>query len=170
MYARAAQVSLKLNGIVLEKKKVPSNLVTRFSVPWQPGVLTASVLDEHGAPVGSCRLQSLGKKTFLSVLPEKPKASPGEICFIRLRYTDEYGDVLPRERGLLQIDVEGCELLGMGSACPYNPLGFTGSRTDTYYGEALAVIRAGGDSPVRISATDGTYTGSAVIPVAESSE
>ena len=38
-------------------------------------------------------------------------------------------------------------------------------RTDTYYGEALAAVRAGPEGPLRVSADDGTYSGQAVIPV-----
>ena len=165
VYARAAQVSLKLNGVVLEKKKVPSNLAVRFSVPWQPGVLTASALDEKGNIIGSSSLRSLGSNTLLSLLPEKPTVSPGEICFVRLRYVDEYGEVLPTARGILKVRVDGGELLGLGSACSYNPIGFVSDRTDTYYGEALAAIRAGGEGLVKIDAMDGTYSGSAVITI-----
>ena len=168
VYTRGAQVILKLNDSVAGKKSVPPNHLVRFSIPWHPGVLTATALDERGSTIGTCTLQSLGSETRLSVLPEKTTVSPGEVCFIRLRYTDEYGDVLPRERGILQVEVEGGELLGLGSACPYNRIGFTARQTDTYYGEALAAVRAGRDSLIRISATDGIYHVNAAITISKS--
>ncbi len=170
VYASGAQVVLRLDDSVVGRKAVPPSQIVRFSVPWQPGILSASALDAQGALIGTCQLQSLGEKTFLRVLPEKQTALPGEVCFIRLRYTDEYGDVLPRERGVLRVTVEGGELLGLGSACPYNRFGFVTHQTDTYYGEALAVVMAGADGAVRISVTDGTYTAGAVVPIVQSSE
>ena len=170
VYARGAQVVLKLNDTVVGKKAVPRSLLVRFTVPWQPGILTAEVLDEQGSVSGTCSLRSLGKETRLSVIPEKEEAAPGEICFIRLRYTDENGDVLPRQRGTLQVRVENGELLGLGSGCPYNRTGFTTDRTDTYYGEALAAVRAGEDGPIRIIVNDRTYYGNAEIKVSKSSE
>ena len=167
VYARGKQVVLKLDDRVVGKKGVPPNCIVRFPVTWQPGVLTAFVLDEQENVAGSCRLQSLGRETRLAVLPEIETAVPGEVCYIRLRYTDEYGDVLPRQRGMIRLTVEGGELLGLGSGCPYNPIGFTTDQTDTYYGEALAAVRAGRNGLIRISAADGTYSGDAVINIQE---
>ena len=40
-------------------------------------------------------------------------------------------------------DVEGGKLLAFGSACPYYPESYQSAETDTYYGEALAIIRPG---------------------------
>lgn len=47
------------------------------------------------------------------------------------------------KRATLEVTVENGELLGLGNGCPYNERGYRTSKTDTYYGEALAVIRAG---------------------------
>ncbi len=33
-------------------------------------------------------------------------------------------------------------MLALGNACPYNPEGYRGTDTETYYGEAMAVIKA----------------------------
>ena len=156
---------LKLNDSVVGEKTVPPNRLVRFSVPWRPGVLTASALDDKGSVKGTCSLRSLGTETELSVQPEKETVFPGEICFIRLRYTDEYGDVLPLERGIMQVAAEGGELLGLGSACPYNRIGFMANQTDTYYGEALAAVRAGKEGTIRISATDGVYSGESSVQI-----
>lgn len=169
VYTRGAQAELRLNGTLLGRKTVPANHIVRFSVPWHPGILTAVALDKQGAETGTSELRSLGTETLLTVSPEKPTADPGEICFVRLRYTDEHGEVLPTERGILQVSAEGGELMGLGSACPYNTLGFTGARTDTYYGEALAAIRAGKNGRVRISVTDGTRSGNAEIVILKTS-
>ncbi|MDE6839800.1 MAG: glycoside hydrolase family 2, partial [Oscillospiraceae bacterium] len=82
-----------------------------------------------------------------------------------LRYTDGGGELKPLERGILSVQVSGGELLGLGSACPYNELGYCGTRTDTYFGEALAVVRAGEGSAVELTVTDGRLCGRAEVPV-----
>ena len=65
----------------------------------------------------------------------------GDLCYIRLQYTDEAGEIKPLARGTVKVEAEGGEILGLGSACPYNEAGYLGTRTDTYYGEALAIVR-----------------------------
>ena len=42
-------------------------------------------------------------------------------------------------------------MLGFGNGCPYNERGYLENVSDTYYGEAFAVVRAEGD--VKIHAT-----------------
>lgn len=69
----------------------------------------------------------------------------GRIVFIRVQYTDENGIVKPLERGIVQATAHGCELLAFGSAAPYNRGSYTCGVTDTYYGQALAVVRIKSD-------------------------
>ena len=66
---------------------------------------------------------------------------------------------------VLTVTVEGGELAGLGSACPYNERGYCGTETDTYFGEALAVVQAGESGRVELSVTDGTHSGSAVVDI-----
>ena len=58
-----------------------------------------------------------------------------------MRYTDENGQTKPLARGRIKLAVKGGELLAFGSACPYYPESYQSNETDTYYGEALAIIR-----------------------------
>ena len=63
------------------------------------------------------------------------------------------------------MEVEGGKLLALGSACPYNERGYLTDTTDTYYGQALAVIRADGDVTVRAESPFGAALAS--IPCSE---
>ena len=47
----------------------------------------------------------------------------------------------------------GGELLGLGSANSYVRGNYTTDSTDTYYGEALAIVRAGAGDELKISVT-----------------
>lgn len=64
-----------------------------------------------------------------------------DLCYVRMRYTDENGETKPLARNRIRLTVEGGELLAFGSACPYYPESYQSNETDTYYGEALAIIR-----------------------------
>ncbi len=165
VYARAAAVELRLEGRTLARKRIRRDCLAVFTVPWAPGVLEAVAFDEEGREMGRCALRAAGQRTLLAAQPEKQLVRPGEVCFVRLRYVDEQGDVLPLARGILTVKVEGGELLGLGSACPYNEIGYCTDRTDTYYGEALAAVRAGDDGQVRLTVTDGTLQDTAVMTV-----
>ena len=62
------------------------------------------------------------------------------------------------ERGKIELKVEGGELLAAGHACPFNADGYNNAYTDTYYGRALAVVKATGDI-VKVTANGNGLTG-----------
>ena len=141
VYATGDAVRLVLNGKTVGEKKVPANARVRFKAKYAPGELTAISLAKDGKELGRTSLVSAGAETKLTLVPEKAQYGQGDLCYIRLQYTDEAGEIKPLVRGIIDVAVEGGELLGLGSACPYNEAGYLGTTTDTYYGEALAVIR-----------------------------
>ena len=71
---------------------------------------------------------------------------------MRLQLTDEKGTVKPLERSKISVAVENGELLGTGSACAYSTEKYPSCETDTYYGEALAIIRPFAQGILKISA------------------
>lgn len=79
-------------------------------------------------------------------------------------YTDAKGTVKVTKRGDITIKVEGGQLMGFGSGCPYNERGFLTDVSDTYYGETLAVIKPASDA-VSIEVSDGTYSAKTVVKV-----
>ena len=89
---------------------------------------------------------------------------PGHLCYVRLRYTDENGITKPLARGSIQVQVRGGTLVGLGSACPFNKHSYLDSETDTYYGEALAIVRMGDGDAMTIAASDGEYSAELTVP------
>lgn len=164
VYSRAPIVELYVNGRRVGRKKFHKNCRFTFKVQYYGGDVTAVNLDRKGKELSRYTLKTAEQETFLSVLPEKQTVKAGEVCFVRLKYTDQNGTVKPLERGVLEIAVEGGELLAVGNACPFNALGYTGVKTDTYYGEAMAVVQAK-DGNVTVCATDGKLSGKAEIKV-----
>ena len=154
VYARAAEVELLLNGRKVGKKKMGNKCSTVFKVPYEDGILCAISYDKEGNVIGRCELKSAEKNTILSILPEKEQAQPQELQYIDLRYTDKHGIWKPMEKHHISIQVENGILMGFGSASPYNPYGYDKDAIDTYYGEALAVVKAGERGKIRITVKD----------------
>ena len=64
--------------------------------------------------------------------PEQTSVRADELCYIRMRVTDQKGILKPMERGEITIDVQGGELLGFVSACPYYLRSYLSNIADTY--------------------------------------
>ena len=165
VYARAAQVELLLNGKSVGKQSMKNNCLFTFHVPYENGTLEAVAYDASGKEMGRCALKTAEAETVLQAVPEETQVKPGHLCFIRLQYADAQGIVKPAERGLLDVTVEGGKLMGLGSACPFYELDYRGSKADTYYGEALAIVEAGDEGTVTLTATDGKLTASTSISI-----
>lgn len=164
VYARAARVDLVLNGHTVGSKTLKNDCLARFSIPYESGTLEAVSYDAADHEIGRCKLQSAGGTTRLTLDAEEPTVKPGHLCYIRLRYTDENGITKPLARGSIQVQVRGGTLVGLGSACPFNKHSYLDSETDTYYGEALAIVRMGDGDAMTIAASDGEYSAELTVP------
>lgn len=164
VYARAARVELVLNGHTVGSKTLRNDCLARFSIPYESGTLEAVSFDAADHEIGRCKLQSAGGTTRLTLDAEEPTVKPGHLCYIRLRYTDENGITKPLARGSIQVQVRGGTLVGLGSACPFNKHSYLDSETDTYYGEALAIVRMGDGDAMTIAASDGEYSAELTVP------
>ena len=164
VYARAARVELVLNGHTVGSKTLKNDCLARFSIPYESGTLEAVSYDAADHEMGRCKLQSAGGTTRLTLDAEEPTVKPGHLCYIRLRYTDENGITKPLARGNIQVQVRGGTLVGLGSACPFNKHSYLDNETDTYYGEALAIVRMGDGDAMTIAASDGEYSAELTVP------
>ena len=164
VYARAASVELVLNGHTVGSKTLKNDCLAKFSIPYESGTLEAVSYDAADHEIGRCKLQSAGGTTRLTLDAEEPTVKPGHLCYVRLRYTDENGITKPLARGSIQVQVRGGTLVGLGSACPFNKHSYLDSETDTYYGEALAIVRMGDGDAMTIAASDGEYSAELTVP------
>lgn len=135
VYARGTEVELQLNG-----KRIPRNLRTKFPVVYQSGTLTAIVYDETGREIAKTTLCTAGEETALQMIPESSSTCRGDLLYVKLRCTDAKGALKPLARSLINVEIDGGTLRALGNACSYNDRGYLTNATDTYYGEALAII------------------------------
>ncbi|MDD6050552.1 MAG: glycoside hydrolase family 2 TIM barrel-domain containing protein [Clostridiales bacterium] len=163
VYARAAKVELLLNGKSAGTKALKNTCLAHFHIPYENGELTAVSYDRAGREIGRKTLVTAGEPTQLRIEPE---AAPeqGKLCWVRLRYTDENGILKPMERGHIQVTVTGGQLLGLGSACPFYPESYLDATSDTYYGEALAIVLP--EQDMTITADDGKHHAETRLPIA----
>ncbi len=166
VYARASVVKLYLNDEPVGTKRLMNGCVAKFEIPYKSGVLTAVSFDQYGNMIANRSLRTAGKNTILGVKPEKKSVKPSELLYVKLRYCDEKGIRKPMEKHYVHVDVKGGTLVGFGNACPYNPDGYDKDTTFTYYGEALAAVRADADAKqVELTFTDEKGSVKKVIPV-----
>ena len=142
VYTRADHVKLYVNGECVGTKKPKNDCKVFFDTTYHNGEIKAVAYDANDNVIAEKSLKTAGKETVLRAEPELTRVNADtDLCYVRMRYTDENGETKPLERGRIKLDVEGGELLAFGSACPYYPESYQSAETDTYYGEALAIIR-----------------------------
>ncbi|MDF7666153.1 glycoside hydrolase family 2 TIM barrel-domain containing protein [Bifidobacterium sp. ESL0745] len=198
VYARADTVSLLLNGREVGRKRLGDGCTANFSCAYHPGMLEAVSYNRQGEEIGRCTMHSAQGPTMLTASIEAPEGFDGHgidwqssadtlpegslsasaltarkskrhLAYVRVRYTDSEGITKPLERGTLRATVTGAKLMAFGCAAPYNTGSFVTDTTDTYYGEALAIIELTGKAgtqpfqPVTLEITDGTLSASLVI-------
>lgn len=163
VYSDAAAVALELNGQRTKKQK-PKGGKAVFKLAYQPGTLTAVNYDANGRAVSRSELKT-AENPVLSVCPEKKEAKPGEILYVPVNIQDQRGVVESNADQKVTVRVQGGELLAFGSASPRTEETYDAGSFTTYYGRAMAVIRAEAGKQIVVSATDGKQQAQAVIPV-----
>ena len=153
VFARAALVELFINGKSVGKKKV-KKCRANFNTTYENGEITAVSYDKNGREINHYSLPTAGKETVLQVRPEEKKVKPEGLAFIQLQYTDSKGIWKPMEKHNIKVTVENGVLKGLGSPAPYVKGNYTEDTVDTYYGEAMAVIQADGNGPVKVTVAD----------------
>ena len=165
VYARAASVELILNNKSVGKKNFKKDCLFKFKVPYANGTLETVAYDERGNEIGRNALKTAELRTTLIAEAEQPSVRADHLAFIRVRYADAYGTTKPVERGMLHAEVAGGKLEAFGSACPFYEQSYLDAESDTYYGEALLIVRAGEGEQVTATVTDGKYTATVAVPI-----
>lgn len=153
VFVNACKVELFLAGRYLGTRHVIGNMAT-FHVAWQPAELMARAFDAQGHLVGESVLPACQGRAGLRLLPEAESVAPGDIAYVNICVADAAGTIQMSDTRAIELQVEGGELLGLGSANPRCEDDYTSHTTHTYYGRALAIVRAGGAGTLRVYAAD----------------
>ena len=164
VYSKEAQVELLLNGKSCGRQKL-KECKAIFHVKYEPGTITAVSYDAGGRETGRSELVSAQGPFAAVIRSEKTEARPGEIVYVPVNIEGANGVVESNADRPLDVTVEGGELLAFGSANPCTTEQYHTGRFTTYYGRALAVIRAGESGVMTVTAKDGGITTSAEITI-----
>ena len=164
VYSDQKKVELFINGISVGKKRIKECKAV-FRVKYQPGTVTAVSYDAEGRETGRSELKSAHAPLQIMVRPEKETAKPGEIVYVPVTLEGANGIVESNTDRKLKVTVEGGELLAFGSANPCTEEEYHAGSFTTYYGRALAIVRAGNEGVVTVTAADNNKKGTAEIRI-----
>ena len=146
VYTRASKVSLVINGKTIGEKSIKNDCKALFRTKYESGCIVAIGYNSQGNEICRTFMKTAGEDTVLTLKPEVNAVSKGDLLYVRMQFTDKNGTVKPLTRGVIKVSVRGGTLLGLGNACPYNEKGYLADTTDTYFGEALAIVKPVDDS------------------------
>jgi len=148
VYADADEVELLLNGRSLGRRRSGRGVryLSRFATGFEPGELTA-VAYRGGVESGRSTLRSAAD-TALTLRAESDviRADASALAYVWIELADPDGEVEMLDDDDVTIQVEGpAELIAFGSAQPAPTRSFSQSAQPTFYGRALAIVRATGE-------------------------
>jgi beta-galactosidase len=157
-YTPADEVALLINGKEAGRKRLtPSDkLKAEFKVSYQPGSLTAVAYSE-GKEIYRTTLKTVGPPARLRLTIERKTVdgSPADLAYILTQVCDAQGQPVPDAAVPLTFKVKGpARLIAAGSANPRGIESFQDSRTRSFHGRALAILRPTtrrGEATLRVS-------------------
>lgn len=167
VYSDATQVALVLNGKQLGCKKVKECKAVFKKVAYVPGTLEAIAYGADGTELSRSTLTSATGKTQLKLDADKVTlhANGQDLCFIDINLIGENGITKSSSDQKVGIQVEGTGTLqAIGSARPNTEESFCGNSYTTFYGKALAAIRAGYEpGKIKVTVSTGSLVNQSLI-------
>lgn len=161
VYSTDDHVELFLNGRRIGRRRAGqvAGFVARFTVPYQPGTLTA-VAYRHGVETSRTSLISATGPLHLAIAGEtRIVANGADLVFAEIALVDDSGVVDMLADQTVDISVSGPgELIGFGSAAPASTESFLSTSRTTFRGRALAIVRSTGE-PGTITVTASALAG-----------
>lgn len=146
VYTRAYKAALYINNRLIGVKRTRKDCKVIYSARYYDGEVIAVALDKDNHEIARISLKTAQPETILTLKPEKNSVKRNSLCYVNISLTDKNGVVKPFEKAEIKVSVKGGKLLGLGNGCPYNARGYTTDITDTYYGQAQAIIKPDNNS------------------------
>lgn len=149
VYAEGDSCVLFVNGKPIGKQRL-KNCKAVFKTKYEAGTVSVKVFDKQGTLIGENSLSSSQGALAIALEPENTCIKPGKIAYINVAIQGENGAVECNADEKLFAEVENGELLAFGSAQPRTEERYDRGAFTTYYGRALAVVRATGEGILRL--------------------
>lgn len=147
VYSAAYEVELFINEKSVKREKTQYCKAV-FQTQYEAGELKVIAYNQDGTVHSQSSLVSADEHMQIRILPEDDSVKRGDILYIDISLTGRNGEVECNRDTLLQVEVEGGELLAFGSANPKTEENFLAGEYTTYYGRSQAVIKAYGEQVV----------------------
>lgn len=120
-------------------------LIGKWQLPYQPGILKAIAYDEEGNIVGQDIQSSFGDAAKLVIKPDKTelKADTEDLIFIEISAQDEKGTEVANANNRVEVEVNGAgRLVGLdnGDSTDYDQ--YKGTSRRLFGGKLLAIVAA----------------------------
>nr|WP_201468820.1 glycoside hydrolase family 2 TIM barrel-domain containing protein [Microbacterium hydrocarbonoxydans] len=167
VYADADEVELLRDGEPVGRVAVGAlmPLTARFETEYHPGALTA-VAYTGGVESGRTTVRTAGAP-MLAASAENAEIPVGGLGYVVVTIADGEGTLHCDRDALVEIEVAGGQLAGLGSARARTEESFGASTATTFDGRLLAIVRADAPGEIRVTATAAGFApATAVVTVA----
>lgn len=157
VYANGDAVELRQDGVLIGRQPATraQKHVARFTVPWHPGSLTATVL-RGGQPAGTAELATTGLPAALRLTADRAAlaADGDDLAYVTVEVVDAAGRRVPDAQVPVVLAVAGSgHLAAAGNGCATDARSFRSSSPLTHEGRCLAIVRAEHAGEAVLSAT-----------------
>ena len=145
VYTSYDTVRLYLDGRLIGEKAVDSSakLTAVFTVPYQPGELTATGI-KNGKEATSKSLCTTGKPAGIRLIAEREsvRPDPNDLAYIQVEIIDDAGRLVPDATVTVHLTASGNgHLIAAGNASPDDLKSFRNPVCTTFRGRALAILQ-----------------------------
>ena len=147
VYAKGDNVRLSLNGKEITTHPIDGQLTATFTVPYEPGTLTAEV-QNAGKIIAKEQLVTAGPPAAIRLTPEETAITAGSqsIAFIKVEALDAHDQVMPLADDRVRVAIEGQgTLAAFGNGNLRNVASVQQSTQSLWRGRALLIVRSKGD-------------------------
>ncbi len=150
VYAKGEEVELYCNDTLVAKKKIGEEIpyLVSFDTIYQPGKLEA-ISYQEGKEIGRSTLYTANNARRIRLEQEKQCYQyhlENHIEIVKVTVEDSLGHIGYDDCSEIEVEVEGCELLGFGSGNPMPTHNFTESITTLHQGSALVIVKKTSES------------------------
>jgi beta-galactosidase len=175
VYTTGDSVSLELDGKPINgvEPVVPSQARAEFTVPYNPGSLTA-IASLNGSEIARATITTAGQPAAVRLTSdvEKLTTSRDDVAHVLVEIVDRHGQVVPDAIVQVNFVVNGAgELAGIANGSPENLDSFRQPHRYTWHGKAQAVLRPAKQSGdvILTAGAPGLRPAKLTLPVAASS-
>ena len=155
VFSNQPEVELFQNKKSLGRKKVDPNVYkATYIVDYKKGELKSVAYNEQ-REVASHSIKTAGKANKLGLINQRNNAKfdKNELVFITLEVQDEKGIRVPFADNLVEVSVEGGELIGLDSGDPFSHELFKQNKRKAYQGRLLLTVKPNGKNKLKVKCT-----------------